>query len=70
MRLKGTSQGLSSRNAHKYFRVINPETGKPYRRDARIGTVRLNAGNSIPLVPSTRYHRIYINAVVVNCQAI
>ena len=24
-------------------RVINPETGKPYRRDARIGTIRWNA---------------------------
>ena len=26
------------------LRVINPETGKPYRRDARIGTIRWNAG--------------------------
>ena len=25
---------------------------------------------TMSLVPSTRYHRIYINAVVVNCQAI
>ena len=24
-------------------RVINPETNKPYRRDARIGTIRYNA---------------------------
>ena len=28
----------------KSLRVINPETGKPYRRDARIGTIRWNAG--------------------------
>ena len=26
------------------LRVINPETSKPYRRDARIGTIRWNAG--------------------------
>ena len=25
-------------------RVINPETNKPYRRDARIDTIRYNAG--------------------------
>ena len=25
-------------------RVYNPETNKPYRRDARIGTIRWNAG--------------------------
>ena len=24
--------------------VFNPETGKPYRRDARISTIRYNAG--------------------------
>ncbi len=28
----------------KSLRVINPEIGKPYRRDARIGTIRWNAG--------------------------
>ena len=25
-------------------RVFNPDTNKPYRRDARIGTIRWNAG--------------------------
>ena len=28
----------------KSVRVINPETSKPYRRDARIDTIRLQAG--------------------------